>query len=139
MSISRPTNPLYFKSAQRSFVETQPFGATRRRGQLSVEFALLFLLSLVILGITVAAVYSMSNSFNDLAVHRKALYDINRLRMATEDVCLSGSGSSRTLILLTQLNVTTLSGVDCPVSLAPSLYSRVVIKNENGVVVISKS
>jgi hypothetical protein len=63
------------------------------KAQVSIEFSLLFLVSLVLLGMTVAAVQYMSGEYGRVLENKRHIYDVDRLKIRAEEVCLSGVGS----------------------------------------------
>ncbi|RME79972.1 MAG: hypothetical protein D6769_00915 [Methanobacteriota archaeon] len=104
--------------------------------QVSAEFSLLLLISIAVLAIVIATVQSMSGIFNKSLSKRVELYDRDGLASRIEEVCLSGSGSSRVMQLISTVDSLNQS-FPCQVSATFPLSGKLVIKNNKGTVEIN--
>ncbi len=104
------------------------------KAQVSVEFSLLFLVSLVLVAMTVAAVQYMSSNYGKLLEDKKHRYDVDRLQVRAEEVCLSGVGSKREIILLTNVSQSEIKVDNCNVQITDG-YGKVLLERKDGNVV----
>ena len=111
------------------------------KAQISVEFSMLLLVSLIMVGITIGAVQHMTSSYDKSMVSKKNSYDLHRLSLRADEVCLSGAGSKRTLYTLTtveksSINLTTPCTIDSDDTI---ISGRISITNEgNNIVSIQR-
>jgi len=126
-------------------------GERLQRAQLSVEYLLLFLLSLVLLSLFVAGISSLerlSRAYSERVAFSKASH---HLLMRMEEVCVLGDGNRREVLLASPVTVegkptragkvviTSPQGwrveeeLLCPVEGA-ALSGRVVVANEGGLI-----
>jgi hypothetical protein len=115
-------------------------GKSFRKGQLSIEFSLLMLISIAAFGITVFAILTMDKDFKEAMSNKILNYDKERIYTRVKELCLSGSGSAREIQLLSKIEQISFdkSNVKCEISYELPLQGKILVMNDNGKVILKK-
>ena len=121
------------------------------KGQLSIEYLLLFFTALFIFGIAITGMLYLQELSELYTTKVSFAKNAQRLLMRVEEVCVLGNGNSREVLLTHPVNVGTsilpgqrvevtwgnlTVGKDIPCSVVGTddLQGLVVVKNENGII-----
>ncbi len=105
------------------------------KGQVSIEYLLLTLVSFILLGVSISALMLISNTAKTSVQHEYKLRDKNLIQQIVNEVCLLGSGTSVKIQLLSSYDSLSIEST-CEVNVENNLKGTIIIENRDGKVYV---
>ncbi len=107
------------------------------KGQSTVEYMLIMLVALALLGLSIGVLISLNTMWNAGISNQRYIYDKSLLTDTVEEICYLGDGNSRLIHISGQLNLTDIKS-DCVVEGDRDLYGSLYIYNDKGKVIVKR-
>ncbi len=107
------------------------------KGQSTIEYVLIMLVSLALLGLSIIALLSVNAMWKTGISNQRFIYDKKVVENAVEEVCYLGDGNSRIVQIAGELSLSDIES-DCAVEGDEDLYGSLYIYNEKGKVYVKR-